>query len=163
MAAPVRTARTPGTHLPEDRLEEVAETAPSRPAASSEHLTQVEIGRESALPSGWRSEVGPRFPIGSELVITLALLGITQDVVGFLDFFELILCALVVGVDVWMVLAGELPVGFFDFVVPRGPSNSESFVIVLKLYRHRSDGGQAPLSLFVRYGNYRIRSVDPET
>ena len=53
------------------------------------------------------------------LIVHLALLGIAQDVVGFLDVLESLLGGLIAGIQIRMIFARKLPVGLAD-VVRRG-------------------------------------------
>src|SRR5215475_3204973 len=51
-----------------------------------------------------------------KLIVNLALLGIAENFVGFRKGLKLLLGGLVPGIDVRMVLAGELTKSFLDFV-----------------------------------------------
>ena len=58
-------------------------------------------------------------PVGAELVVLLALLGVAEHLVGLVDLLELRLGGLVAGVHVGMVLAGELAVRLLDLLLRR--------------------------------------------
>jgi hypothetical protein len=70
------------------------------------------------------------------LIVLAALLLIAKNVVRFLDLLELLLRLLVVRIQIRMVFARELAIGFFDVLVGGGPRHSESFIVITKLYGH---------------------------
>ena len=52
----------------------------------------------------------------TELVILGLLLRVLQDIIGFIDFFELLFgCLGVIAVQVWMIFAGHLLIGLLQF------------------------------------------------
>src|SRR5262249_38976152 len=61
-------------------FEEVAE--PALRALAAEQIAEVVVLDPHALPVWWRSEVGSSFPVLSELVVSIALLVIRQNLVG---------------------------------------------------------------------------------
>ncbi len=63
------------------------------------------------LGGGWVDVVG----IKAELVVNLAFLRVAEDFVGFGESLEFFLGGLVTGIDVGMVLAGELLESLADF------------------------------------------------
>src|SRR5471030_674590 len=69
--------------------------------------------------------------VEADLVVHLALLGIAQNVVGFLDVLETIFGGFVAGVQIGVVFARELPVGLTDFVRVGFAGNTESFVVLV--------------------------------
>ena len=69
--------------------------------------------------------------IEAELVVHLALLGVAQDVVGFLNVLEALLGGLVPGIQIGMILARELPVRLADLVRGGLARNAQRFVIVV--------------------------------
>ena len=71
-------------------------------------------------------------PVGAELVVLLALVGVADDLVGLVYLLELGLGVLVVGIDVGMEFAGELAVGAFDLRIARLAVNAKRFVVVVK-------------------------------
>ena len=73
----------------------------------------------------------------AELVVHLLLLGIAQDVVGFLDLLEAVLGGLVARVDVRMVLARQLSVRLLYLFLGGGSLNAQDFVEILVSVRHR--------------------------
>src|SRR6202040_4395730 len=64
-------------------------------------------------------------------VVGLALLRVRERVVGALDLLELLLGAVVVGVAIRVVPAGELAVGLLDFIVGGLPRDAEHLVEVV--------------------------------
>ena len=73
-----------------------------------------------------RRSAGPR-RIEAELVVHLAFLGVREDFVGFLNLLELLFGGFVAGIQVRVILAGQLAVGRANFFRPalRGtPSSS---------------------------------------
>ena len=65
------------------------------------------------------------------LIIDLALFGIAQDIVGFLNFLEAVFSSLVAWIQVRMVLAGQLPIGLADLVRLGIAGDTEELVIIL--------------------------------
>ena len=79
-----------------------------------------EIGRARAGPSP--SRTGAHVHIGvnpgmAETVVSLTLVFIRKDFVGFFDFFEFLFGRLAVGITVRMVLHRQFAISFFDFVI----------------------------------------------
>ena len=80
-------------------------------AAEAAGLVAIEAARRHFLAGG----------VDLAGVEAAALLGIRQDVVGLRDFLELGLGRLVAGIEVGMVLLGELAERLADVVVRGGP------------------------------------------
>ena len=59
-------------------------------------------------------------PILAILVVLLSFFGIAQHFIGFIDLLEFFIGFLVIGIQVWVMLAGQFPVGRFYFVGRRG-------------------------------------------
>src|SRR5262249_17659484 len=100
-------------HGTKQRFEKVAEwtaaaTSLSGAAQQIVHVDGSLVSAGSGSPIRRWSEVRSGLPIRSELIVFEALVGIAQDFVGFLDFFELFLGLLVVGIEIRMILAGQL-------------------------------------------------------
>ena len=79
------------------------------------------------------SRTSPRHPIfriEAVLIVHLLLLRIAQNVVGFLDFLEMLLGGFVAGIQVRMMLARELPVGLADFIRVGAAIDTQRFVVV---------------------------------
>src|SRR6185436_5504468 len=76
--------------------------------------------------------------IEAVLIVHLLLFLIAQDVVSFLDLFEAILGGLIAGVQVGVMLAGQAPVGFTDFVRSGLAAHPECLVVIL--LRHTTSG-----------------------
>ena len=69
--------------------------------------------------------------VEAELVVHLPLLGVAEDVVGFLNVLEALLGGFVAGVEVGMVLARQLAVGLADIVRGGLARHPEGFVIIV--------------------------------
>src|SRR6202023_3807739 len=78
-------------------------------------------GARGAEAAGERSEA-------TDLVVLLALVGVTEDVVGRADLLEAILRA---GVGVRVVLLGQLAVGARDLLVGGRRHDSQHLVVIL--------------------------------
>src|SRR5207245_3996346 len=85
---------------------------------------EVDVPGAACAGSGtWR---GPRAgllvhpPVGAQLVVLLPLGGIAKDLVGLVNLLELGLGRLVAWIDIGMVLARQLPIRLFDFLLRGG-------------------------------------------
>ena len=85
------------------------------PLLISARLIRVETGSESGV---------------AEFVIQLAFLLVAQDIVGDRDILELILGVLVPRIDVGMIFARELAIGFADVVVGSATGDAEDLVVI---------------------------------
>jgi hypothetical protein len=110
------------TSAAKQRLKKVAEAARAAPGA--EKVAEVGIFDAPAFPARRWGEISPRLPVLAELVIALALLRIGEDRIGLPDLLEFLFRAFVVRVDVGVILARQLAVGFLDVVRSRGARNS---------------------------------------
>lgn len=66
----------------------------------------------------------------AESVILRLLIRIAQNFIGLIDLFELCLCFRVVGVQVGVILLGQLAVCFFYLCVGRALVNAENLVVI---------------------------------
>ena len=103
---------------PEHLLEEITETRAAKfkvrfrrgaPAAAER------LPAESAVAGG-RTKFRAGFPIGPELVEFLAFGGIAENLVGFVDFLELLLGFLLILGDIGVILPRKLAEGFFNLL-----------------------------------------------
>src|SRR5262245_13538010 len=127
---------------PEERFKEIAE---SSRAGGAENIPEIAVLDPDAFPGrpSWRrSEIGARLPTRAELVIAFALFGVGENLVGLADFLELLFRRFVVGVYVGVVFAREFAVRLLDLIRGRDARNSQSLVIVVKLYRHIGGSGE---------------------
>ena len=76
-------------------------------------------------------------PVGTELVVGLALLGVGEDLVGLADLLEALLGRGVALVDVGMVLAGKATEGLLDVGLTGALVYAEGGVVVAILHRLR--------------------------
>ena len=115
LGAALRRARAPAATT-EETPEEVAQVA---------HVLHAEGAATGT--AGHAAEAADR-PVGADLVVLLALLGVTEDVVGGADLLEALLRS---GVGVGVELLGQLPVGARDLLVRRRRDDAEHLVVVL--------------------------------
>src|SRR5262249_28458166 len=73
--------------------------------------------------------------VRAQLVVLLALLGIAEDLVGFVQLLEARLRRRVAWIDVGVVLARELPVRLFDLLLGGGLRHAEGGVVVFEIHR----------------------------
>jgi hypothetical protein len=139
LAATSSGARTPAligcaTRPPttKKRLKEIAKAAPAEDTAQI-----LELNVDTS-PSGRRRELRSILPVGSELIVTLAFLGIRQHCIGFIDLFELLLSYSIPGVDVGVIFPSKLAIGLADLVICCVSLYTEYFVIVFEPHRHSS-------------------------
>src|SRR5947209_2370515 len=83
------------------------------PTEDVAQVVDAEVGREAALAGAAAERIGG-WPHGPDLVVLLALRGVTQHVVCGGDLLEPLLAALV---RIGVVLLGELAVGGLDLLV----------------------------------------------
>src|SRR5580693_4980641 len=117
VGAALGTTRGGGRPPPvaEQAAEEVAQVA---------HVLDAEgpaAGRAGAEASGYR-------PVLAYVVVLLALLGVTEDVVRRADLLEAVFGA---RIGVRVVLLGQLPVGARDLLVGGRGDNPEHLVVVV--------------------------------
>ena len=62
--------------------------------------------------------------IKTVLIVNLAFLGVAEDVVGFLNFFELLFGSFVAGIQIGMILTGQLAIGLANLVFLRVARNA---------------------------------------
>jgi hypothetical protein len=100
-------------------------------------LTRVESG---AAGSSGPLRLLVHLPIRSQLVVLLALLRISDDLVGLVDFLEAAFRRFVPGIDVRMVFARHLPEGLLHLLGAGGFGNAESCVVILEVHRVSRSG-----------------------
>lgn len=66
----------------------------------------------------------------SKLVVYASLFGVSQDLVGFCDLFELVLC-IGITVLVWVELESQFSVGLLDLIFIGFRGDTQDFVEVL--------------------------------
>jgi hypothetical protein len=108
-------------------IEEVAEVT------ESSGLAGALAGLRLVLAGEFLLALDP-FPVGTELVVLGPLLGVAEHFVGFVDQLEAV-SSLGVLVDVRVVLTGQAAVRGLDFLLGRGPRDTECLVVVLVLRR----------------------------
>ena len=94
---------------------------------------------ETGVPVGWRAEVLPGLPVGSQLVVGGAFLGVLEHLVGFAHFLETRLGRRLLA-DVGMVLARQAPVGLLDVVGACVTRQAHQLVIILEFHDFPLEG-----------------------
>ena len=150
--ARLRLRRRPRLRSPSEHLaEHVAKAAPGTACAGAstsrglrENVRKIESAEAhlGTLPRAFASRSGGVRGIEAVLVVHLLLLGVAQNVVGFLDLLEAILGGFFAGIQVGMVLASQTPVRFSDFLRFRVAGYPEGSVIVLARHFVESPGGR---------------------
>ena len=102
-------------------FEEIAEAGAAKMHVVVRHPVR---SRPTAAPCAGRRREAARLPVGAEVIVFTALLGIAQDLVGLVDLLEFLLGGFLVLGDVRMVAAGQLAKRFLDIVVAGVPSHS---------------------------------------
>jgi hypothetical protein len=125
------------TPSPKERFKEIAEASAETPA----EIVEVDV---HASPPGRRSELDTVLPVWAELIVTLALVGIREHLIRFVDLFEALFGPAIPGIQIRVILSGELAVGLPDLVVRSVPLNPQSLVIVLKLHSAQAPGKSLP-------------------
>ena len=124
----------PGTGAPAAKTAKAAETAAEQVA---ENIAKVHAAKpgpaETAAVFGGivRVHAGK-----TKLVVPFALFRVGEDVVRLVDLLKLFLCGFIAGVQVRVVLFGELAVGALDFGVACIFADTQHLVIV-SLVCHR--------------------------
>src|SRR5208337_580433 len=108
-----------------------------RPASVVHVFGEIEAAEAHAGLAGSRTRSSARAAgrdvVGIEtvLIVDLAFLRIAQDVVGFLDSLEALFRRLVAGIEVGMILASQLTVGFANLVFFGAARYAERFVVIV--------------------------------
>ncbi len=106
-------------------------SATAAPAAAKKHLKNV-IQTAKTAPGKFikiKAEIfliNTRVPV---LIITLAFIRITQDIIGFRNFLEFI-CGIGVITAVGMIFFGQFTIGLFYLILIRTPAYSQNLVII---------------------------------
>src|SRR5207237_4893331 len=122
---------------------------PPRPAATKngrKNIAQTAaIGHVEFAAVGWSAAAAPRSgsaatapkaagpgkrAVATELIVFLALVGVAQHVVRFVDFLEAVGGLRIVGIAVGMMLLGQPPEGLLDLVRRGGFSDSQQLIVV---------------------------------
>ena len=121
-----------------------AETAKATAAEQiAEDIAQVNTAcAETAAKAATEAAAGLAGPIvgidpsETELVIALALVRVGKNIVGLVDLLELFLGVLIAGVQVGVVLFGQLAVGAFDLGIG-GVFADPQHLVVITFFCHR--------------------------
>ena len=76
------------------------------------------------------------FPVGAELIVQTAFFVILQNFIRLVDIFKALFRACVTGIEVGVIFAGELLVGFGNFILARSSFHAEKLVVILVCYSH---------------------------
>src|SRR5256884_907096 len=101
--------------------------------AERAQVGKVELGARPPARRAARPTAAPRSrerPVAAQLVVPLALLGIAQHVVCFVDLLEAVRRLWLVGVAVGMVLLGEPAKRLLDLVGGGGLRDTEDLVVI---------------------------------
>src|SRR5439155_4909768 len=130
--------RPPPAPPPEDGREQIAQPA-ERP-----QIGQIEVGPTGPPPPPlrWAPAAHPRTEpasptageraIAAQLVVLLAFVGVAQHVMRFVDLFEPIGGAGIIGVPVGMVLLGKATKRLLDLVHCRRFGHAQDLIVVLR-------------------------------
>jgi hypothetical protein len=119
----------------EEHLEEVGEVARIAGGEADASPVAVRLGVAGEVEATGRAlGVLVAIPVGSELVVFLALFGVGEDLVGLVDFLEFGFSFAVVGVEVGVVLAGQFTEGGLDLFFGGGLFYAEYVVVVFVLH-----------------------------
>src|SRR5262249_5047918 len=113
--------------------EEIAEAGAASAAGSTAEIETAEIKVDvarSAARAGAVVARGRVVAVEAVLVIHLALLGVGENVVGFLQLFEFLFGRFVARIQVGMVFAGQLSKGGADVFGGRFARHAQEFVII---------------------------------
>jgi len=137
-----RRAPTP-SRTGKERIEKIGKPAPARVAAArspgavagvAERVTARRPGLGGAIALLRFGLPGGLFPIASERVVFLALLGIAEHLVRFGDLFEFLFgLDFVIGIGIGMPLLGELPIRRFDIFLGDVFGDPENLIVILVL------------------------------
>jgi len=108
----------------EKLAEQVAETGAATPA----EVVSVEV---ELHPGVFRRRRSPAVRVESKLVVSLALLGIGENVVRFLNLLEFFFRGLVTGIEVGMILARQAAVGLANILLAGLARDSQKVVVIL--------------------------------
>src|ERR1035438_3845674 len=121
-------------YLLEELREDIAEAAGIGAPAARELIGKIESVEIHSRVRIGRARRGPgesALGIETVLVVHLALLGVAENVVGFLHFLETIFGGLVPRIQIRVVFARQFAIGFAD-VIRRGFARyAQRFVIVV--------------------------------
>src|SRR5439155_935224 len=104
----------------------------ARAGAARRGPTQ-ELLRRGLPPS--RAELLVLAPTWPQLVVQLALLRVGEHLVRFVDLLEARFRVLVAGVDVGVILTGQLAVRRADLFVGGAPFEAQCLVVVFKVHK----------------------------
>ncbi len=137
-------------------------------------IGKIEATETHARLTGARSwpaaRTARRNVVGVEtvLIVDLALLGIAQDVVSFLDFLEALLGGFIAGVQIRMILARQLAVRLADLVFFGRARYTERLVIILFACGWHRTGSLSPATASsrsrlskLRLSRLRIAKAEP--
>lgn len=134
-----RAAGAPALTAAEQGFEKVAEPGAVK-TLTAEFLPVEREARTAAVGVAPAERIAAELlallPVGPELVIHLPLLLVFENFVRLVYFLELFLGFLVSGVEIRVVLAGELLEGFCDFILGSFAPHTQYFVIILIFDTH---------------------------
>ena len=96
-------------------------------------IKAAEAAAKAATATGSKVRIHPCMAV---LVIALALRGVAQHLVGLVDLLEPGLGLLVAGIQVGVVLLGQLAVGLLDLIVRGGAVYAQHLVVISFIFCH---------------------------
>ena len=121
------------------RAAEAAKPAETAAEDIAKDIAQVHTAGAEATETGAAALAGPIVgvdPGKAELIIALAFFRVRKDIVGLVDLLELFLSRLVAGVQVGVVLFGQLAVGAFDLGIG-GVFADPQHLVIISFFCHR--------------------------
>ena len=127
--APLGTGAGPGP---------ASEASAEKAAENIAQVAEVKAAIEApAVPAVLGGVVGVHAR-KAELVIPCSLVAVAENLIGLIDLFEPGLSRCVAGIQVRVVLLGQLAVGFFDIRFRRALLDAQNLIIITFLIRHMS-------------------------
>ena len=127
-------------------------TAASGPAATAKTAQQVvdevvEVAVAAEINIAAAAGPASLVPVLAELFVAAALIGIGEHLVGLADLLELRLRLLVIGIDIRVVLAGQLAEGPLHRIGVGAPLQAQHLeVIAISTGSHRGVGGERSMA-----------------
>ncbi len=113
-----------------------AKAAAEEAAEDVPQIAKVEAALETAAETTGACAIAGIHPGKAELVVALALVAVAEDLIGLVDLLESGLGLLVAGVQVRVVLLGQLPVGLLNLCLCGALLDAQDFIVVSFLFCH---------------------------
>ena len=96
----------------------------------------ISATRSAATISAWM-RLKSTFPIGAEIVVFFAFIGVAENLVGLVDLLEFFLGLFFVLGYVRMILPRQTAESLADFVTGRVAVHTQNFIVIFKFHRHK--------------------------